>query len=182
MLDVDWGKLEGNRYQTILADPPWQFDTWSDKGKGRSAERHYPTLDINMLCEMPVGRLYATDCTLFLWATWPRLDEALRLIKRWGFTYKTLGFIWVKTTKDGLPMMGTGFWTRANSEPCLLATHGRPRRFDRGVSQVVLAPRGRHSAKPPEVRTRIQRLVEGPYAELFARERAPGWDAWGDEV
>lgn len=170
------------RYNVIYADPPWQFDTWSAKGKDRSAERHYPTMNLADLCELPIGTLMSQSCTLFLWTTWPRLPDAMQLIRRWGFVYKTCGFCWVKLTAAGRPATGTGFWTRANSEVCLLATHGRPRRLSASVGQVILAPRGRHSAKPSEVRDRIVRLLEGPYIELFARERVPGWDAWGNQL
>ena len=170
------------KFKAILADPPWSFAAWSEKGHSRSAENHYPTMDINELSEMPVGGLYEDECVLFLWVTWPRLEEGLRLIKRWGFVYKTDAFCWIKTTKAGTPALGTGYWTRANSEVCLLATHGRPKRLSASVSQVILAPRGRHSAKPAEARARIEKLVAGPYIELFARERAPGWVSWGNEL
>jgi len=176
--------LPEGKFGVIYADPPWAFDTWSDKGKGRSPERHYPTMTLSELGALPVMDLAAKDCVLFMWATWPRLLPAIGLIGTWGFTYKTCGFLWVKVRKTNgeLPVMGTGYWTRANSEPCLLATRGQPRRKDAGVPQVILEPRGAHSAKPAAVRERIQRLVPGPYLELFARQRAYGWESWGNEI
>lgn len=170
------------RFGAVLADPPWPFDTWSDKGRDRSPDKHYATLRFDQLAALPIGSLVADDCTLFMCAVWPRMEMALDLIAAWGFTYKTLAFDWIKITKAGTPALGLGFWTRANAEPVLLATRGKPQRKARDVSQVILAPRRAHSAKPPEIRTRIERLVAGPYIELFAREYADGWAAWGDQL
>jgi N6-adenosine-specific RNA methylase IME4 len=110
------------------------------------------------------------------------LPQALSVIDAWGFTYKTVGFFWVKRTKHGKSHIGTGYWTRANPEQCLLATRGRPKRVSASVRALVEAPLREHSRKPDEVRERIQALVPGPYCELFARSSAPGWDvAFSDE-
>jgi N6-adenosine-specific RNA methylase IME4 len=169
-------------YRAILADPPSPFLTRSEKGKGRSADRHYQTmswLDISML---PVEELAAPNCALFLWATWPTLPKALRLIDVWGFEYKTCAFDWVKVNKDGRARFGLGYWTRSNTEPCLLATRGHPKRLNADVSQVIVTQRREHSRKPDQVRSRIERLVAGPYLELFARSDRRGWSVWGDEV
>lgn len=173
------------RYSVIYADPPWDFKVWSKAtGNGRSAESHYPTLDQWELRGLPVGSLAADDCALFLWVVMPRLDDGLRLLKDWGFEYKTCAFTWMKTNpKAGTPFVGLGYWTRANSELCLLGTRGKPQRISRGVSQAVLSPVARHSAKPPEVRSRIVQLMgDVPRVELFARGRAEGWDAIGNEI
>jgi N6-adenosine-specific RNA methylase IME4 len=117
------------------------------------------------------------------------LQHALAVIRAWGFEYKTCAFAWTKATPDtirggffGLEM-GTGYWTRANTEVCLLATRGRPKRLHRDVRQVIIEPRREHSRKPDGVYQRIERLVPGPYLELFARSSPrTGWTFWGDEV
>ena len=108
-----------------------------------------------------------------------------KVIEAWGFEYKTLAFLWEKTTledeEEGLAW-GNGYWTRSNSEPCLLATRGNPERLAFDVHQVVRHPALKHSEKPEEVARRIERLAAGPYLELFARRERPGWVTWGDEV
>ncbi len=172
-----------HHYRVIYADPPWSFATFSHKGKGRSAEAHYDCMGLDEIKAMPVADWAAGDCALFLWATDPLLPRAFEVIAAWGFVYKTIAFTWVKTTKDGTGFpIGCGFWTRANPELCLLATRGRPQRISRSVRQLILAPRQAHSQKPEEVYERIESLVPGPYLELFARERRPGWASWGQEV
>ena len=139
------------------------------------------------LPSMPLGehvvRLADRDSALLLWTTMPHLPDAWRLVEAWGFAYKTVGFTWAKRTPSGDGWhMGPGYWTRSNTEPCLLATKGSPPRLAADVSQLVIAPVGRHSAKPAEVHDRIERLVAGPYLELFARRVRPGWTAWGNEI
>jgi N6-adenosine-specific RNA methylase IME4 len=134
---------------------------------------------------LPVGRLAARDSVLFLWTTGPFLRHAVEVVEAWGFTHKTVGFNWVKTNaRDGNLRMGVGFQTRANTEICLLATRGRGlHRVRNDINQVVVAPIGGHSEKPEEVRRRIEALY-GPqrWIELFARKRAEGWDAVGNEI
>jgi N6-adenosine-specific RNA methylase IME4 len=173
----------GKRYGVIYADPPWTFATYSVKGKGRSPEAHYDCMSLEELEKLPVGDWAAPDSVLLLWATDPLLDKAFELIRAWGFTYKTVGFYWVKLNKSGRGFFtGLGFWTRANPEPCLLATKGRPKRLASDVAKLVVSPRREHSRKPDEIYERIERLAPGPYLELFARTARPGWDAWGAEV
>jgi N6-adenosine-specific RNA methylase IME4 len=170
----------GKRFGVIYADPPWSFDVWSGVGKDRSAENHYPTMSQSEIEALPVGSLAADDCALFLWCVMPQLPEALRVIESWGFSYKTCAFVWVKRTRDEEKFAtGMGYWTRANAELCLLATRGSPQRLNADVHQVVDSPRLEHSEKPEEVAARIQRLVPGPYIELFARKNRDGWAAWG---
>jgi N6-adenosine-specific RNA methylase IME4 len=177
-------------YSVILADPAWGYRNKTIRG---GAAKHYPTMTPAQVARLRVGHIAAHDCALFLWVTWPTLNDALAVIGAWGFEYKTCAFAWVKVTSTGKPATGLGHYTRANTEPCLLATRGRVHRVDLGVSQVILdetleeesiiAPRGEHSAKPPEVRNRIVRLLgDVPRVELFARERVEGWDAWGNEI
>ncbi len=178
-----------SEYRVIYADPPWSFATYSDKGKGRSAQAHYDCLGMDDLCKIPVREWAARNCALFLWTTDPLLPQALKLIEAWGFTYKTVGFYWAKLNRS-VPrkrfaekdfFTGLGFWTRANVEQCLLATRGNPKREAKDVRRLVIAPRREHSRKPEEVYGRIERLLGGPYLELFARGTRPGWDSWGDQ-
>ena len=130
------------------------------------------------------GGIASDNCILFMWATYPMLREALKVIEAWGFTYKTVAFNWVKQNKTGAGLFwGLGNWTRSNSEICLLAVKGKPRRMSASVHSVILSPVQQHSGKPAEARDRIVELMgDLPRIELFARETAPGWDSWGNEV
>lgn len=143
-------------------------------------------LDARQLSELPISELAAPDCALFLWATDPLLDRAIELIRGWGFEYKTVGFYWVKLNakaKHGSDFFtGLGYWTRANPEQCLMATRGKPMRRAKDVRRLVVESRREHSRKPDCVRDRIERLVDGPYLELFARETKSGWDCWGNQA
>jgi len=182
--------LPKNYFGAVLADPPWRFQSWSDKGQGRSAQQHYGTMTVTEIAELPVSSIAADDCVLFLWATWPMLPAALEVIPRWGFEYKTCAFDWMKADASQIEMfrddvdaaMGLGYWTRSNTEPCLLATRGKPKRLNADVRMGVIEPRREHSRKPFVVHHRIERLVSGPYCELWARQRRPNWVAWGNEV
>jgi N6-adenosine-specific RNA methylase IME4 len=174
------------KYGAILADPPWSFRNWSAKGTGRNAVSHYDCLDFAALAALPIADLAADDCALFLWATDPLLPRAFELLQTWGFEYKTVGFYWVKlntASKHSADFFtGLGYWTRANPEQCLIATRGKPARRAKDVRRLVVEKRREHSRKPDCVRDRIERLVAGPYLELFARETKRGWDCWGDQV
>lgn len=170
------------RFAVLYADPPWLFRTYSAKGQGRSAEQHYPTLSLEMIMTYALPPL-AEDAALFLWTTDPYLPIAVEVMQAWGFAYKTVAFVWVKTGHNGHGFpQGLGYWTRANPEICLLGTRGAPKRLAKDVQKLVIAPRGRHSEKPDEVNHRIRRLVRGPYVELFARRHLEGWCCLGDEL
>ena len=173
-----------NKYQIIYADPPWQYKVYSQKGKGRSAENHYPTMSIEDICNLPVQDLASDNCVLFMWMTFPTLIEGIKVIEKWGFKYKTVAFVWIKQNKKTPSLFwGLGFWTRANAEICILATKGNPNRISAKVHQVIISPIEEHSKKPDEVRKRIVELLgELPRIELFARQKVEGWDAWGNEV
>ena len=121
---------------------------------------------------------------LFMWATFPMLREALDVIEAWGFTYKTVAFNWVKQNRNGTGIfMGLGNWTRSNSEICLLATKGHPKRQAADIHQFIISPIEAHSKKPDETRDKIVALMgDRPRVELFARQTPPGWDVWGNEV
>lgn len=173
------------KYNIIYADPPWTFKTYSEKGSEyKSAANHYSLMCKEDIQNLPVKDLAADDCVLFLWVTFPCLEEGLELIKAWGFTYKTCAFNWVKRNKKSDSYFwGLGYWTRSNSEICLLATKGHPKRLSKSVHQIVDARIREHSRKPDEVRERIVDLCgDLPRIELFARQRCEGWDCWGNEL
>lgn len=174
------------KYNIIYADPPWQYQVWSmDTGLGRSAESHYKTMKKEDIQKLPIENICAKDCVLFLWVTAPCLLEGLELVQKWGFEYKTFGFTWVKTNKKSDSLFwGMGYYTRANTEICILATKGKPLpRLSKSVHQVVLSKIREHSRKPDEVRDRIVELFGNvPRIELFARQKIDGWDCWGNEV
>ena len=169
------------KYPIIYADPPWRYSAKKVQG---AAENHYPTMSIDELCALPVAELAAKDSALFMWATFPQLPEALRLIRAWGFTYKSVAFVWLKKNrKSDSWFYGLGFWTRANAEICLLATKGHPKRQTADIHQFIISPIEAHSKKPDETRDRIVALMgDLPRVELFARQTSPGWDVWGNEV
>jgi N6-adenosine-specific RNA methylase IME4 len=200
-------ELPRNHFGAILADPPWKFHAWIDTergGTGHSGSRlpsgsknygssrapTYPMMKEHELSALPVADLASESCVLFLWACWPTIEQAFRLIKVWGFTFKTCAFCWLKADATQIhmfqeeiePDMLLGYWTRSNSEVCLLATRGKPKRLNADVRQGIIAPRREHSRKPDGIHERIERLVAGPYLELFARQQRPGWTVWGNET
>jgi N6-adenosine-specific RNA methylase IME4 len=179
------------KYKVIYADPPWAY---SDKGFGKrpdGTERRnfapeagrYGTMTIDEIKSLNVELLTDSDCALLMWATSPLLPEALETIRAWGFKFKTIAFCWSKTYSSGAEVANLGQWTMGNVELCLLATKGSPKRLVRNVRQLVTAERTEHSKKPEEVRKRIEILFgDVPRLEMFAREKTPGWDSWGNEV
>lgn len=174
----------GKKYKIIYADPPWQYRVYSQKSQGRSAENHYHTMNIKDIMALPVDKIADKDCILFLWITFPCLKEGIEVMERWGFKYKTCGFNWVKRNKKkNTYFMGLGFWTRSNSEVCLIGTKGQPKRVSKSVPQICDARIMEHSRKPAEIRERIVELCgELPRVELFARDKVKGWDSLGDEI
>jgi N6-adenosine-specific RNA methylase IME4 len=190
--------MTNKKYNIIYADPPWTFKTYSEKGKEKkSPELHYNCMLIEDIYNLPIQSISENDCVLFLWVTNPLLEQGLECIKKWGFTYKTVGFSWYKRNKIANTMFfGLGYWTRANTELCLLATKGNPKRINKGISQVIenldfddyfteqiFLPIREHSRKPDEIREKIVKLCgDLPRVELFARNETDGWDVWGNEV
>lgn len=171
------------KYNIIYADPPW---TYADM-KGRDPKMggiSYPTMSLDEIKALPVADIADKDCALFMWATMPLLREGLEVIEAWGFKYTTCAFTWVKQNPSGEGIYsGLGHWTNGNAELCLFAKRGAPKRQEKNVKQILMAPRGRHSAKPAETRERITRLIgDLPRIELFARDAAEGWDNWGNEL
>lgn len=186
--------LPDAKFGAILCDPPWSFLTYGKKQTTphRTAEDHYVTMTAEDLRSMPVEGCAAKDCALFMWVVDSHLDEAIELGKAWGFEFKTIAFIWAKTTQrakqfgffppETVHRIGMGYWTRKQAEICIMFTRGKPRRIGKGVRQIIEAPRREHSRKPDETHARVEALVGGPYLELFAREPRAGWTVWGNQT
>jgi N6-adenosine-specific RNA methylase IME4 len=173
------------KYNIVYADPPWQYQDRNTGGSYQSgAAQKYQVMSIKDICELPVRDLTAENSVLFIWTTGPMIQEAFEVIKAWGFKYKTVGFVWVKRNRKSPGWFwGCGHWTRANSEICLLAVKGNPKRINASVHQIVELPIQEHSKKPDKVREKIVDLMgDLPRIELFARQKYPGWDAWGNEI
>ena len=198
--------MKNKKYNIIYADPPWKYNDKGNAGK-RGASHKYNVMSITDIMLLPVEKLAAKNCTLFLWVTNPLLIEGIATLKAWGFEYKTVAFTWVKLNKKPLnikkmkeaneklkpiikyknnfytPFMGMGHKTRANTELCLIGTKGKPKRVSAAVTQEILAPVREHSRKPDEAREKIIQLMGNKKRiELFARQRHEGWDALGDEI
>ena len=168
------------QYDVIYADPPWSY---KQSGNG-AAKHHYTTMTTEDICNLPVRKLCGGGASCFLWATFPNIENAIKVMEAWGFKYKTLAFLWLKQNRKADSWFyGMGFWTRSNAEVCLLATRGRPKRQCAGIHQFVISHIEQHSKKPDEVRDKIVKLMgDQPRIELFARQQTPGWDVWGNEV
>jgi N6-adenosine-specific RNA methylase IME4 len=175
-------------YGVIYVDPPWHY--YGDLDKDQAAGKHYPLMRNEDIAALPVRSITAPDAALFLWATGPRLPEAIEVMRAWGFNYRGVAYVWVKTARDGHIISGQGVrptFTKPTTEFLLVGStsrRGRPLKLlTEAQGQVVLEPRGRHSEKPAVFAQRIVELVgDVPRIELFARERLSGWDAWGNEV
>ncbi|MBN1837875.1 MAG: hypothetical protein JW820_18605 [Spirochaetales bacterium] len=171
-------------FATIYADPPWRFQNRT----GKMAPEHqrllrYPTMTLEEIIELPVNRLAAREAHLYLWVPNALIAEGLRVMKHWGFTYKT-NLVWYKTRKDGGPDgRGVGFYFRNVTELILFGIRGNMRTLDPGRTQVNLLPQQKreHSRKPDEFYELIEQCSPGPYLELFARRPREGWVQWGNE-
>lgn len=183
-------KCHENNYDIILADPSWNFKTWSAKGEGRSPK--YKRMSLDDIKNLPVSNIAAKDSVLFLWATYPMLPHAIETMESWGFTFKTVAFTWVKLLKhwkgrdfNNVWHMGNGYYTRANPEIVLLGTKGKPlKRISKSVRNLVVSPISKHSAKPEEVQDRIEQLFGKNHnmLELFARRDRRNWTCIGLEL
>lgn len=173
------------KYKIIYADPAWQYRDKANSGN-RGAGHHYDVMTHLDMARLPVWDLSDDSCLLAMWWVPTQPLDALKLVEMWGFRLMTMkGFTWHKTNKNkGNSCIGMGHMTRANSEDCLFAIKGKlPERFDASICQHFSSPRGEHSAKPPEVRDMLVRLLgDVPRIELFSRQRVDGWDCWGNEV
>lgn len=168
------------KYNIIYADPAWQYFESGNKNQSL----HYRTMTIEEICKLPVRDIADDGCILFLWVTFPILQECFKVMEAWGFEYSTCGFNWIKKNKTSdSNFFGCGSWTRANSELCLIATKGSVTRLDATISQVIETPIEEHSKKPIVTYELIERLVgKLPRIELFCRQPYEGWDCWGNEV
>lgn len=183
-----------DRYDLIYADPCWSYENWSEKGEDRNAKAWYDCMGVDELKALPVGDLASDNSMLACWATYPCLLHALEVIRHWGFTYVTIGWVWVKLNKKvGLRrivdllsdiFMSTGYWTRANSEIIILAKRGQPQRDSKSIREVVFEPRAKHSEKPLVFRKYLEDLILAERRiELFCRHDAtPQWDVWGNQI
>ncbi len=179
------------KYQIIYADPPWKYQLFSDKPpcSRKADEDYYEVMYLLDMAQLPIKDYSADDSVLFMWATFPAMQTAIKLMRSWGFHYRTVAFVWVKKNKIAdSKFWGMGGWTRSNAEVCLLGVKGNPKRLSKSVhqiieTQVIEAKIGEHSVKPPETREKILKLMgDLPRIELFAREKTSGWDIWGNEV
>ena len=173
------------KYQVLIADPPWNFKTYSAKGRGKSPK--YPVMDLAALSDLPVGKIVSDQSVLFLWATWPMMPFAFNLMAQWGFVYTTLAFDWFKTTPHGKPAFGTGYYFRAGPEPCLLGVRGRMPVAVHNERNIILAPAREHSRKPDEQYQKIENVYpRAQYPrriELFASTySAPVAQSFGFDV
>jgi len=169
------------KYQIIYADPPWAYRNMGNIQA--TANSHYSTMSNKDICNLPVESIADDNSILFLWATFPKIQEALDVIKAWGFEYKTIGFNWIKKNKNGSNFFGVGWYTKSNSEVCLIGTKGKSPKVSNSVSQIIETVREGHSKKPDIVRDKIIEFCgDIPRIELFARQKTEGWDAWGNEV
>lgn len=188
------GPFEGlrrNGYGVLLVDPPWAFKTFvKDSIPQRAEDQHYPVMCFEDLVNLPVSELAAKDCAMMMWVIGSHLKQAIELGEHWGFKYKTDLFTWVKVGKNDPKVrpISLGYWSRKQTEQVLLFTKGSPKRLDAGVRQLIetgdhniFTPKREHSRKPDEQYERIERLLGGPYLELFARQSSSGWDTWGNE-
>ena len=173
-------------YDVILTDPPWKY--YGSKDKWGAAEKFYSCLDYAGIAGIvpPLSR----SGILFMWTTSAFLDRSLRLFDDWGLHYRGVAFVWVKTSKSGVPFGATGVRpsiTKPVTEFVLAASpiaKGRPLKLhDEAIAQTVFAPRGAHSEKPLAVHESLERMYpDATKLEMFARKPRAGWDVWGNEV
>jgi len=185
-MDADLLDLIGTpRFATVLADPPWRFQNRT----GKVAPEHtrlsrYDTMTTAEIAALPVGEVMAAQSHCYLWVPNALLDDGLRVMAAWGFTYKSM-IVWAKRRRDGGPDgRGVGFYFRNVTEPLLFGVRGKLRTLPPGRSQVnmIETQKREHSRKPDEQYGLITSCSPGPYLELFARYPQEGWSAWGLEA
>lgn len=174
------------KYKIIYADPPWKYNSRANhKTRFRGgAEGHYPLMSMEAIKLLPINDIADKNCVLFMWCTFPYLNEQIKLFEHWGFKYRTLGFSWIKTNpKNGKPFFGVGYYAKSNCEVCLMGIRGKMKPVSNKVSSVIISPRREHSRKPDEAAERIVELFgDIPRIELFARHKKKGWNIWGNEL
>lgn len=165
--------LEGRKFGTILADPPWRYGNQATRA---ATNNHYDTMSVDELCQLPIAEMAADDGHLHLWTTNAFLPEAFNVIDAWGFEYRSC-FVWVK------PQMGIGNYWRVSHEFLLLGIRGNAKSFsNHSLKSWGQFDRGKHSAKPEEVRGLIEQASPGPYLELFGRSAVNGWTVFGNQI
>lgn len=172
-------------FDLIYADPAWKFDNVAkSKGQWGGAAKHYNTMTVQEICALPVMEIAAKDCLLAMWHVPAMPEEAIAVVKAWGFRLVTFkGFCWHKLTVNGKDHFGMGTLSRGNTEDCLFAVRGRPKRISKSVRQLIHAPVREHSRKPDEARERLLQLLgHVRRVELFARQPHYGWENWGNEI
>lgn len=177
-------------YSIIYVDPPWEYENWNkawhqQNPKSRWAGKKYPLMPMDKLEELDVNGITDKNAVMFMWTISTMIPKAINLMEKWGFRYRTVGFVWVKKNKKKDSFFtGLGFWTRANAEICLIGVKGKPLpRISRSIHQIIYTPIGKHSSKPPETRDRIVALMgDIPRLEMFAREQSDGWDSIGNDI
>jgi len=176
------------KYNIIYADPPWKFGSKAPHLYGdtrfHSLDEQYQTQEKGWIAELPVKQILHKDAACFMWTVDSHLEEALHVMRAWGFKFVNIIFIWEKISKKGVTCCNVAPWVMKNYEICLFGTKGAMSKYKKkhNIQQKIRAIRRKHSQKPPCVRGRITALFgDLPRIELFARERAKGWDAWGDE-
>lgn len=175
--------LEPQAYGLIMCDPPWRFELYSDAGEEKSAQAQYACMSFEEIALLPVGDLARGDCVLWLWATAPLLPQAMACMKAWGFQYATMG-CWVKRTANGKMRWGTGYRLRSCHEPFLIGICGEPK-TKRDIPSVLDGLAREHSRKPDIAYVMAERMLVDPgvrKADVFSREKRPGWEAFGNEV
>lgn len=177
-----WGELEPHAYDLICIDPPWRFKVRSDKGlTSKGAGFHYKTMPLHEIKALPVWALAKPNCLLWMWATAPLLPQALEVMEAWRFQYVTMGS-WAKRTRTGKLRWGTGYRLRSTSEPFLIGVRGNPRNA-RNVPSHIDGLARENSRKPEEAYAFAERLMpDARRADVFSRQRRPGWENWGDEA
>ena len=174
------------KYNIIYADPPWKYNSRANhKTRFRGgACGHYALMSMDEIKKIPIPKITADNCALFMWCTFPYLADQIKLFEHWNFKYKTVGFTWVKLNKKNKkPFFGVGYYAKSNAEICLLGIKGKMKPVNNTVSSVIISPRREHSRKPDEARDRIVELFgDIPRIELFSRTKSIGWDIHGDDM
>jgi len=169
------------KYEIIYADPAWEYNRKVGEG---IAEEQYRLSGLEEMKKIPINFISEKDAVIFMWVTFPMLEQGLELMKSWGFEYRTCAFNWIKLNKNGKPFFGIGYYTKSNSEICLLGVKGKGLTvLDNTISQIIMTEKDIHSKKPEEVRNLIVQLFgDRKRIELFARKKVEGWDSWGNEL
>jgi N6-adenosine-specific RNA methylase IME4 len=162
----------GRRFGTLYADPPWLYD---NQGTRAATSKHYSGLTVDELCALPIRELAAPDAHLHLWVTNSFLFEVFRIFEAWGGFEFDSSFVWIKRE------MGLGNYWRNATELLLTAVRGSARQFQDLPSRLICS-RGRHSAKPEQVRCLIEKASPAPRLELFGRRPSPRWTVWGNQI